>query len=262
MVKCGWRHMQIVWPFFSCSFWISQLVWFTGCIGFPRSFLKQMALTVTAAAWKLQVSDSEKSTSPDSSSVVTSFTAAVSINPPRYASSSRTWELDAVSDFEFLLILLSSFRVAMSIPGPLDAIGLFADGELVGTWEDKFVAVDFDFSITSFFSLLFLHPLRQRSGAAYRAGILSGARRAEMADVEQMKKIFPFTTCGITFGQNVCELMFGTKVSKLNFGIKINPVKQPIQSISVGSWHMSHGGTSDFYYHLKSRLHCPQRQTT
>ena len=34
-----------------------------------------------------------------------------------------------------------------------------------------------------------------------------------MADVEQMKKIIPFTTCEITFGQIVCELMCSTNVS-------------------------------------------------
>ena len=57
-----------------------------------------------------------------------------------------------------------------------------------------------------------------------------------MADVEQLKKIVPFVTCAVTFGQNVCELMFSTNVSNLNFyRIKINPVKQPIQSNSVGS---------------------------
>ena len=56
-----------------------------------------------------------------------------------------------------------------------------------------------------------------------------------MADVEQMKKIIPFVTREITFGQHVCELMFGINVSSLNFRIKINPVKQPIQSNSVGS---------------------------
>ena len=39
--------------------------------------------------------------------------------------------------------------------------------------------------------------------------ILDAANRAEMADVEQMKKIVPLVTCEITFGQNVCELMFG-----------------------------------------------------
>ena len=45
---------------------------------------------------------------------------------------------------KFLLILLSGFTVAVSIPGLLDAVGLFADEELVGTCEDKFIAVDFD----------------------------------------------------------------------------------------------------------------------
>ena len=59
--------------------------------------------------------------------------------------------------------------------------------------------------------------------------------RAEMADVEQLKKIIPYVTCEITFGQNVCELMFGINVSNLNFRIKINPVKQLIESNSVGS---------------------------
>ena len=34
----------------------------------------------------------------------------------------------------------------MSIPGLWDAIGLFADEERVGTCEDKFIAVDFDFA--------------------------------------------------------------------------------------------------------------------
>ena len=56
-----------------------------------------------------------------------------------------------------------------------------------------------------------------------------------MADVEQMKKIVPFVTCEIAFGQYVCELMFGINESNLNFGIKIDPVEQPIQSNSVGS---------------------------
>ena len=68
-----------------------------------------------------------------------------------------------------------------------------------------------------------------------------------MADVEQMKKIVPFVTCGITFGQNVCELMFGVNVFDLDFGIMINPVKQPIQNNSVGSWNMSHCGASSLF---------------
>ena len=56
-----------------------------------------------------------------------------------------------------------------------------------------------------------------------------------MADAERMKKIVPFVTCKITFGQNVCELMFGVNVSDLNFRIKISLVKQLIQSNFVGS---------------------------
>ena len=84
-------------------------------------------------------------------------------------------------------------------------------------------------------TFLFLHPFRHRIGAAYQAGILNTASGFEMADVEQMKKSIPFVTCEITFGQNVCELMFGINVSNLVFRIDINPVKQPIQSNSVGS---------------------------
>ena len=47
-----------------------------------------------------------------------------------------------------------------------------------------------------------------RFGAAHQAGILSAPSRAEMTDVEQMKKIVPFVTCEIAFSQNVCELMY------------------------------------------------------
>ena len=116
----------------------------------------------------------------------------------------------------------------MNIARLSDAIGSFADDELAGTVADRFIAVGLDFAII-------LHPLRHRCAAAYQAGILSAASRAEMTDVEQMKKIFPFVTCEITVSQHVCELMFGINVLDLNFGISINPVKQPIQSNSVGS---------------------------
>ena len=147
MVDCGWDTCRLCGPFYPCSFWTSLAVWFTGYIGFPVAVLKATGLLVTASSWRLQVSDSEKrSTSPDSSFVATSFPVAVSINPRRYASCSRTWELDAASDFEFLLMLLSGFPLALSIPGLLDPIRRVADEELVGTWEGQFVAVDFDFA--------------------------------------------------------------------------------------------------------------------
>ena len=45
------------------------------------------------------------------------------------------------------------------------------------------------------FFFLFLHPVRHRFGAARQAELLSAADRAEMADVEQMKKIVLFVTC-------------------------------------------------------------------
>ena len=109
-------------------------------LGFSVAALQATGLPVTASSW-LQVSDPERSTFPDSSFVATGFSVAVSINPPEYASCSRTWELYVASDFEFLLILLLGFAVAISIPGLLDAIGLFADEELAGTCEDRFIAM-------------------------------------------------------------------------------------------------------------------------
>ena len=76
----------------------------------------------------------------------------------------------------------------MSISGLWDAIGLCAEEELVGTCEDCFTAVDFDFDTLLSSSFLFLRSLRHLFGAAYHARILTAANRAEMATVEQMKK--------------------------------------------------------------------------
>ena len=97
------------------------------------------------------------------------------------------------------------------------------------------VAVDFDVATLLCSPFCSWHPFRHRFGAPYQAGILSAGSRAEMTDVDQMKKFIPFVTCEITFGQNVCEWMFGINVSNLNLRIKINSVKQPIQSNPVGS---------------------------
>ena len=82
---------------------------------------------------------------------------------------------------------------------------------------------------------LFLHPFRHRAGAAYQAEILGTASGAEMASIEQMKKIVPLITCEIPFSQHVCEMVLGVNVTDLNLGVQINPVKQPIQSNSVGA---------------------------
>ena len=61
-----------MWPSFSFSFLTSLAVWFAGCMGFPRSCLCAMGFPVTASSW-LQVSDSERSTSPDSSFAAAGF---------------------------------------------------------------------------------------------------------------------------------------------------------------------------------------------
>ena len=148
-----------MWPFYLFSFWTSQTVWSAEFVGFLRClFWQAKVLSVTASSWKLQVAGSERPTFPDSSFV---------------ASCSRTRELDAAPDLEFLLILLADFLVAMSFTRLLDAIGLFAGEELVGSWEDSFIAVDFDFCHTSFSPFCSCILFRHRFGAAYQAGIHS-----------------------------------------------------------------------------------------
>ena len=44
--------------------------------------------------------------------------------------------------------------------------------------------------------------------------------------------------------------MFGVHAPNLNLGVQIDSVKQQIKSNSVGSWYVSHCGTSVFYHHL------------
>ena len=155
------------------------------------------------------------------------------VSPRCYRSTREGFNLLAALDnsalrqgFEFLLVLLAGFTAAMSFPGSEDVIRFFADEELAGTVEDRFIALGLDFATLLSSPFLFLRPLRHLFGAAYQAGILSAASRAETADVEQMMKIVPFVTCEITFGQHVCELMFGSNVPDLNLGIQICSVKQ------------------------------------
>ena len=82
---------------------------------------------------------------------------------------------------------------------------------------------------------LFLRHFRHPFGAAIQAVFLGTTERAEMTDVEQVKKIVPFVTCEISFCQYVCNLVFGVKLPDLNHKIQLDSVKQPIQSNIVGS---------------------------
>ena len=107
----------------------------------------------------------------------------------------------------------------------LDAIVLCTDEELATTELVSFITIGLDLATILSSSFLFLHTLRHRFGAANQAGILSAGKRAEMTDVEQTKKIIPFITCEIAFGQNVCELMFGVDVPDLNLGVQVYSVK-------------------------------------
>ena len=75
-----------------------------------------------------------------------------------------------------------------------------------------------------------------------------------MENIEKLKKIAPLITCEVSFGQNVCELMFGVNATNLDLGVQINPVKQPIQSNSVGTRDMSHCGTSTIDNYLDYRF--------
>ena len=59
---------------------------------------------------------------------------------------------------------------------------------------------------------LFLFALESSSPLWSSLSILGAADRAEMADIEQMKKFVPLITCEISSGQNVGELMFGVRV--------------------------------------------------
>ena len=49
-------------------------------------------------------------------------------------------------------------------------------------------------------------------------------------------------------------MVFGVNVTDLDFWVQIDPVKQPIQSNSVGTGHVSHCGTSTFDNHFDHRL--------
>ena len=116
---------------------------------FPEfsEFLDATGFPVTSFSWSLHDSDSGKSHDFWILSVAAGFRATSTINPPRHASFSCPWELDAASGFEFLLALASGFPLdVLSTPGLFDAIGWFTDEELVETVDVRFFAVGFDFA--------------------------------------------------------------------------------------------------------------------
>ena len=210
----------------------------------PRLCYKQ-PVPVTSSSWKLQVSYWQRSTSPDST-----FERC---SPSLCPSTRQSMHLAAAHENSTLRRILNFFTSCFRASPYLRVSRILWCSRTFRGWgtcrnmRRQIRRCRIRFRHTSFFSFLLLHPFRHRVGAAYQTGILSATSGAEMADVGQMKKIVPFVTCEVAFGQNVCQLMFGFFVSNLNFGIKTNSVKQPIQNNSVDSWHRSHCGTSVFY---------------
>ena len=89
---------------------------------------------------------------------------------------------------DLILILLSGFPEAIGIPGLLEAIGLDAEEELGRNKRRHIHHCWSRLGHNSFLFFLILNLLRH-CGAAYQAKILGAANGAEMADIEQMKKI-------------------------------------------------------------------------
>ena len=57
---------------------------------------------------------------------------------------------------------------------------------------------------------------------------MAAKKHREKQDVEQTKKMVPFITREITFGQHVSKLVLGVNIFDLDFGVQIDSVKQPI----------------------------------
>ena len=128
--------MKIMWPLSASSFNIPRISWISGRNKFPCHFFLVIAPRFRTSKFPRFIL-----------SVAAGFTAASTINPPRYASFSFPWELDDASGFEFLLAFASGFPVdALSIPGLFDAIGWFTDEEFAETVEIRFIVVGFDFA--------------------------------------------------------------------------------------------------------------------
>ena len=184
-MECVWRYLEVMSP---CRFCITLTFSLSTEAPAPCAMVCSQAALFWAMSFPVwyQISASGLSESSESSSSwCDGFLRCFSVNPPRYASFSRTWEVDAASnEFWLILILLSGFPEAIGIPRLLDATGLDADAALVAVEEGRFIAAGRDLDTTLSSSFLLLCPLRQ-CGAAYQAEILSAAKRAEMATNEE-----------------------------------------------------------------------------
>ena len=122
------------------------------------------------------------------------FPCCSSFNPPRYASFSLTWDAEAASnELASRFLLLPGFTEAPDIPRLFDAIGLDAAEELVAIRQEETFIVSRDLDTTLSLFVLLLNSFYHRS-AVNQAEIFGAAKRAEMANIEQMKKIIRLIT--------------------------------------------------------------------
>ena len=125
---------------------------------------------------------------------------------------------------------------------PFDALELCAVEELATVFETRFKSW---LCHNYFFSCSFLYPFRH---------FLRATGRAEIAEVEQTKKMVSLIRYEVVFFQYVSELVFGVHVFDLDLGVLVDSVKKPIKRNSVGSGHVSHRWTSAFDDHLDHRF--------
>ena len=231
--------MKIMWPLSASSFNIPWFSWISGRNKFPCHFFLVIAPGFRTSKFPRFIL-----------SVAAGFPAASTINPPRYASFSFPWELDAASGFEFLLALASGFPVdALSIPD----FPTQSDGSRMRNLSRQWKSGSLLRALILPQSCLLLFVLASSSPSfwvSWSSWNTEHSKESWKGWCWKMKKIVPLNTCEFPSSQHDFELVFGVNVPYLNLWVQINPIKQPIQSNSVGSWHVSHCWTSAFDYHL------------
>ena len=177
----------------------------------------------------------------------TGLPAAFSINPPRCASSRRTWDVDAASsELGSTLILLSGFTESIGIPGLLDAIGLDAAEELLNKIRRHIHHCWSRLGHNSFFFFFWSWILFAIVEQLIKLTFLVQEVELKWLISNNWRRLFHLSRVKFPFTQHVCELVLGVNVFDLDLGVQIDSIKQPIKSNSVGSGNMSHCGASSF----------------
>ena len=143
------------------------------------------------------------------------------VSPRCHPSTRQSLVLGTSSSLEFLLVLLAGFPAAMSFPRSEDVIRFFADEELAGTNEDKFIAVGLDVAtlLSSPFCscTVFAIFLEQ----VIKLEFLVQQVELKWLILNRWRRLFPLITCEIPFGQNVFDLTICVNVSNLNLGSRL-----------------------------------------